>query len=178
MRLRESFWIAALALTACGPGAGQRPILTKSEAVYDFSHAAYWTPPELLAGPLQGEFSCEGPCAKTTPAVKPPPGLKDLRTTSAQKGDADVSTVVWRGTIPAGISSIALPMVTGPETSRTRIVAKCGAVTRTLMPKDAWGYRRLTLKQPGGSCELEIRAIDDGPGWGQWIAIGTPEMLR
>lgn len=178
MRLRNSFWIAALALTACGPGAGQRPIIQQSETVYDFTRATYITPPELLAGALQGEFSCEGPCAKTTPAVKPPAGLKDLRTTSAEKGDADVGAVVWRGRIPEGVSTIAVPMVTGPETSRTRIIVKCGVVTRTVAARDTWSYRRLTLKQPSGSCDLEIRAIDDGPSWGQWIAIGTPEMLR
>ena len=178
MRFRSSFWIAAFALASCGPGAGQRPILDKSEATYDFSRASYAAAPEHLRGPLEGEWtSCEGPCATKTVTVTPPSGLKELRSTYGDKGDADVGAMVWRGTIPQGVSSIALPMVAGPETSRTRVIAKCGAITRTLAPVDTWTYRRLTFKRPGGSCELEIRATDSGASWGQWVAIGTPEIV-
>jgi hypothetical protein len=179
MRLRDIFWIAALALTACGPGAGQRPILDKSEATYEFPRANYWTPPERLGGALTGEWSCEGTCATTTDTTtKPPAGLKELRSTFAGPGDANTGVVVWRGQMPADVSSIALPMVTGPDPARTRVTVKCGAITRTLLPKDMWDYRRLTLKRRGGVCQLEIRATDGGAAWGQWVAIGTPEMVR
>jgi hypothetical protein len=166
-------------LTACGPGAADRGAIPASEATYDLYNEATWAAAGSLDNPLTGDFTCDGPCATENAAVPAPLPVRDMRATYGPGGDADTATIVWRGRLPDGVSVVAVPVVVGPDGSRASVSATCGGVTRTLRhARGEWAYWRLHLKRTGGSCELEIRAVDDGDAWGQWIAIGAPMIVR
>src|SRR5262245_24932287 len=176
MRFRELLiYVTALLASACGPGAGDRALVSKSEAEIDFARGIMWQKPDRLGAELGGEWRCTGACATSAPALPDTP-YGELRSTFGPAGDADTGDVVWVGKIPAGVSTIALPTIRGPSdfSPSIQVSVELGPTFDLPHPPGNWRYWRVHVKERDGERRLIIRARDTGKGPGEWVALGTP----
>jgi hypothetical protein len=82
-----------------------------------------------------------------------------------------------------GKTEIAIPLVTGPDTHNLSVVLR-DAVSKKLLSKmdppavhTTWWAWQPELPM-GGEITVEVFAEDKGSGWGQWLAVGWPHVLR
>ena len=78
---------------------------------------------------------------------------------------------------------MAIPVVTGPDNHNLSIVVRDSASKEILAQMDplpirvAWWAWHPQLP-PGREMAVEVYAEDKGSGWGQWLALGWPHVLR
>jgi hypothetical protein len=82
-----------------------------------------------------------------------------------------------------GHTEIAVPVVTGPDTHGLSIQIRDAATKQALAEmappsvRESWWAWHPDLPQ-GKELDVEIVAEDKGTGWGQWIAVAWPHMLK
>ena len=81
-----------------------------------------------------------------------------------------------------GQTDIAIPLVTGPDSHHLSVVVRDAVNKQVLAQLDPpparttwWAWRPELPK--GHELTIEIDAEDQGPGWGQWLAVGWPHVL-
>lgn len=86
--------------------------------------------------------------------------------------------------IEQGLEEICVPLVTGPVPENTEIVirnADNGRVITSLVgPAGAqeWKWWQADLSKCRSKCSrLWLEVNDSGTGWGEWIAVGLPQIV-
>jgi hypothetical protein len=82
-----------------------------------------------------------------------------------------------------GHTGIAIPLVTGPDTHGLSVTVR-DAVSKEVLAqlapppiRGAWWAWHPDLPL-GREITIEVFAEDRGSGWGQWLALGSPHVLR
>ena len=180
MRSRELLVCLAIALlvSACGPGAGDHALIPNSEAEIDFARGVMWQKPDHLGARLDGQWRCTGACATSAPSLPDTPD-GELRSTFGPAGDADTGDIVWAGKIPAGVSTIAVPITRGPSDFAPRIQVSVDFGPAFDLPRAPgnWRYWRVHVKEGDGERRITIRASDAGKDPGEWVALGSPRVV-
>ena len=95
-------------------------------------------------------------------------------------GDDANTGVLTYSNISLKSGPVYLPFVTGPKTDDLEIQlidAETGKTISTIRPPALVGWVLLKVELPttyAGPTEIEMRFIDNGKGWGQWMAVGPP----
>jgi hypothetical protein len=82
-----------------------------------------------------------------------------------------------------GHTDIAIPIVTGPDTHGLSLQLRDAATKEVLAQLDppsiriTWWAWRPDLPQ-GKELDVELVVEDKGSGWGQWLAIGWPHLVK
>jgi hypothetical protein len=82
-----------------------------------------------------------------------------------------------------GHTQIAIPVVSGPDSHNLSILVRDAATKQTLAEltpppvRVQWWAWHPDLPT-GKELNVEILVEDKGSGWGQWLAIGWPHILR
>lgn len=85
---------------------------------------------------------------------------------------------------PAGVSSVRLPIVTGPGAARGTytLTVSAGAVHLEAdlpeQPVRQWAELHVLIPAEDDARTVDLRIADNGPNPGQWIAIGEPRPER
>jgi hypothetical protein len=93
--------------------------------------------------------------------------------------DANTGMLTYGG-ISLKHGPVYLPFVTGPNTDNLVIQlidAGTGKIVSTISPpvRGDWALLKVALPTTYvGPTEIEMRFIDNGKGWGQWMAVGPP----
>jgi hypothetical protein len=94
--------------------------------------------------------------------------------------DANTGVLTYPG-ISLKYGAIYLPFATGPNTDNLEIQlvdARTGKIISTISPPvhTKWVFLKVALPTTyvGPSTEIEMRFMDNGKGWGQWMAVGPP----
>jgi hypothetical protein len=82
-----------------------------------------------------------------------------------------------------GLTEMAIPLVTGPDTHNLTVSVR-DAATKELLSQMAplpkcltwWAWHPDLPK--GHEMTVEVMVEDKGSTWGQWIALGWPHVLR
>jgi hypothetical protein len=97
--------------------------------------------------------------------------------------DANTGSIRWGPFHLDGDTEIAIPVVTGPDSHNLSIVVRDAASKEVLAQmapppmRVAWWAWHPDLPS-GGKIDVEVLAEDKGSGWGQWLALGWPHVLR
>jgi hypothetical protein len=97
------------------------------------------------------------------------------------KGDAGVGSLTWAGTVPPGVTALAIPILTGPTGSAASfsvINDDTGVAIASLSappPIKTWKLWRVPV--PANVTSFRLVAQDNGTAWGEWTAVGTPHVL-
>lgn len=178
---RRSLLLALLLLAGCGPGASDRKPVTPDEGTFGLDSGLALMALDRVGAPLPGKWECAGGCLKpgAYPDLLPGPSHAEVGGTYGPRGDADTGSARWTGEAVQYASAIALPVAAGPVTSRVRIEVKVDGA-RSVIRLDShehWRWVRINLGDPKRAHRVEIRVIDDGAAWGEWIAAGTPHLV-
>lgn len=98
--------------------------------------------------------------------------------------DADTGKIVMKATVQPGVEVIAVPVFTGPVTSKLILTVQdedSGRQIAALSPMPViytrWKAWLITLPPSGKERHLAFVGEDQGAEWGEWLAIGEPEIL-
>jgi len=143
-------------------------------------------PLERLARPLAGEPRAEpawSPAGAFPGTAAAPPGARWFGSWSGS--DANVGRIEWPLQARKGDNEIGVPFLTGPLTLglAIRLVdTATGEVLQQLEPVPAsereWGVWRVQLPPDAALRQLTIVAVDQGKGWGNWLAVAVPHALH
>jgi hypothetical protein len=95
--------------------------------------------------------------------------------------DSNTGAVVF-GPLRADQGAVAFGVVTGPDTTGQTILvkdAKTFELLGALHPAktDAWIWLRFDLPPAARDRSIQIEAVDQGSGWGQWMAVTEPRRI-
>lgn len=95
------------------------------------------------------------------------------------KGDAGTGLTKVTFTVPAGTTSLGIPVAAGPgekgSLSITVLDAKSGTKLGTMSPtEENQVWKVWTVAVPAGVTSIEVDGDDKGAGWGEWVAFGAP----
>ncbi|GEO38398.1 hypothetical protein SAE02_25460 [Skermanella aerolata] len=94
--------------------------------------------------------------------------------------DANVGNLVLDGLSVPVSRRIVIPVVTGPSSSSLSIAVldSSGRELMRIQPESPMKWAALVIKVPlDAGATIDLSVDDNGPGWGQWMAIGTPRAV-
>lgn len=100
----------------------------------------------------------------------------------APLGDIGQGEMSLEFTAPPGLKSVVIPIVTGPQPSRSSIAVldHTGAVVASVSGPEAKTWQLWLVDLPASSAETTYRIVvtDGGTGWGEWVGVGPPHLTR
>lgn len=102
--------------------------------------------------------------------------------TYGQAKDAGTGAIGFDVAVPADTHALVIPVVTGPtlEHLTVQVSIKGGSEVLALRPPpnlSTWQAWRVDLPADFAGGTLRVEASDQGAGWGEWVAIGTPHAF-
>jgi hypothetical protein len=157
-------------------GSNQSALLgARDPVVNQTTRAMTGAPLRILSHDLSAAFSIGG----QNRDVGAPPLDGDTFGSYAPLGDSGTGAAILVAEIPAGARSIALPIVTGPAGTHAefKLVASDGSTIAELRDPAGlgeWLIWSIPLPSSFNGGRVTIEARDNGAGWGEWVALGTP----
>jgi hypothetical protein len=118
------------------------------------------------------------------PVAKAPPFVwRILGSYTRDRGDGNQGRLeLGPIRIPSG-ADIGLPLITGPSQNGLSLAVRDHATHRILAETRPLPHLRLwniwRLPAPSGTTdEIDLIAVDEGTGWGEWFGIGFPIALK